>query len=860
MFNKDKNTYENKVDLQLSFEQSYKVGFYKYLKALGGNVYSYGNATHALTDILNYIKPAINGKAPNILLPSFIPAKLYRITFTAGYVPVFYQISGSCKFNLSEIKSLIDKNTKAIFVVHYFGYPANIKPLKQLAAEKNIALIEDCAHVIFGNLDNQNLGKFGDYSIFSVRKMLVLSDGGYLVVNDRTSSFYPSYNKRVNSLYSFSNFIKSRGEEEYLKITRGNDLLKTVKLPERGYIDYNRITKPKIKNISRFSEFYSNYSGLYKHVKTRRKNYNYLFNIIKEFSFIKPLFNCRAKSWTPYSFPILVKEGYRDKLQTELLKAGISCGAGWPESPFEERFMQTKYLSQNLLELPVNPFISKEQLEKIILVCRNFESKFINENNLINNKLFYINKEGTNEDNYIFNALADNINIVKVSSIERFDELKEQWNNLCEKSDTQIFQTYEWQRLWWKHYGNNNQLYILLFWCSEKLVGIAPFFVDVKYFLGVKLLRRLRLIGSSTGGNNGKKTDFGYSVSDYLDIIILPGFEKIVADKLFEFLRENSRAFGVVEFDEAPENSNIFRTLRPGLKDLNWNYKITKREICPRIPVPDSLDDFMSSLGSKIRYNLKKIQRDILKDSLFNINNVDSVQDLGRQFEAFVFLHQQHWNAKGLPGVFEDNRFKNFLSDISEAFLMKGWLRLSTAYSNGSCVAVEYAFKYKKYYYDYLKAFDAESPIAKYSPGRALLLQLIVEAINEKASVVDLLRGSENYKFEIASDWGQLYKITIANPKAGWGINYRMFKLIFSASLLKFRIVREINIAKAQLTDLGPVGFVTTYFPSTFGKLKKKYFTKEPHPVKKDKVESIKKIKNKSHQNKKIQELNERVI
>jgi len=118
-----------------------------------------------------------------------------------------------------------------------------------------------------------------------------------------------------------------------------------------------------------------------------------------------------------------------------------------------------------------------------------------------------------------------------------------------------------------------------------------------------------------------------------------------------------------------------------------------------------------------------------------------------RDLMNFVRLHQQRWNSQGLPGAFIDNRFTLFLKDTTEAFLQNDWLNFTSIYSNENCLAVECAFKFNNYYYDYLKAFDDLSPLSKYRPGRALLLFLIEEAVNNKINVVDMLRGSEPYKF-----------------------------------------------------------------------------------------------------------------
>ena len=44
------------------------------------------------------------------------------------------------------IEQCITDKTKAVIIVHYAGYPCNMKPILELCKERNIYLIEDVAH------------------------------------------------------------------------------------------------------------------------------------------------------------------------------------------------------------------------------------------------------------------------------------------------------------------------------------------------------------------------------------------------------------------------------------------------------------------------------------------------------------------------------------------------------------------------------------------------------------------------------------------------------------------------------------------------------------------------------------------
>ena len=82
-----------------------------------------------------------------------------------------------------EFTRAIDKNTKAVMVIHEFGYPYKEVPkLKNMCKAQNIPLIENCAWTFDHNLSSKTrLGGFGDYVIYSLPKIIPVLYGGVIV-------------------------------------------------------------------------------------------------------------------------------------------------------------------------------------------------------------------------------------------------------------------------------------------------------------------------------------------------------------------------------------------------------------------------------------------------------------------------------------------------------------------------------------------------------------------------------------------------------------------------------------------------------------------------------------------------------
>ncbi len=81
----------------------------------------------------------------------------------------------------------ISSRTKAIVVVHLYGYIADMPEIVSLAKEHNIVVIEDAAQAMGTSIKGKKSGSFGDIGVFSLhshKNITTLGEGGVLVVKD----------------------------------------------------------------------------------------------------------------------------------------------------------------------------------------------------------------------------------------------------------------------------------------------------------------------------------------------------------------------------------------------------------------------------------------------------------------------------------------------------------------------------------------------------------------------------------------------------------------------------------------------------------------------------------------------------
>ena len=107
----------------------------------------------------------------------------------AGGVPVFADVNPATgNLDPESVRKTISSRTKAICVVHYAGYPADLDALRGLANEHRVWLIEDCAHALGASENGRPIGTIGDAAIFSFQaiKHMTTVDGGVLTLREST--------------------------------------------------------------------------------------------------------------------------------------------------------------------------------------------------------------------------------------------------------------------------------------------------------------------------------------------------------------------------------------------------------------------------------------------------------------------------------------------------------------------------------------------------------------------------------------------------------------------------------------------------------------------------------------------------
>lgn len=422
------------------------------------------------------------------------------------------------------------------------------------------------------------------------------------------------------------------------------------------------------------------------------------------------------------------------------------------------------------------------------------------------------------------------MNIRVVDNDNDFDQLEQSWSELVSLADLHIFQTFEWNRTWWKYFGAGRKLHLILIYDDSRLVGIMPLFWDTVHLMGWRIYSSLRFLGSNISQPKGKPLIGIVAYTDYLDMIVDPDYEKQVALILTDYFKNEKLHHDEILFEEVPEESMIRSQLLPALEEAGVKYQVHDDSKCVNIKLNDSWEDYLMSVGKNRRKKLRRYLRNISdeKSKVFELHELQNKDDLHELFETLVQVHQQQWNSQGFPGMFYENRIYEFTKETALKFFRNGWLQIRkltpTKNEDDTCVAIDMFYMYNKRVYSIIGGIDYNSPLLSHSPGNTLFAETLKKAIEEeKPEVFDYLRGLQKYKLKKGDKVTTNKKILIQYPlgRNSWRVSFAK-----GITQMKRRIRVEVIHVKISFRGKIIMSGVRNYLSFLMQRLEKKWKNK----------------------------------
>lgn len=342
---------------------------------------------------------------------------------------------------------------------------------------------------------------------------------------------------------------------------------------------------------------------------------------------------------------------------------------------------------------------------------------------------------------------------MKVERVDSLSSLRDFWNEVLESAASRsIFQTFEWVSTWWDHFGDGKRPYFLVARDGREPVGIAPLFIDTMRVKGLPLFRVMRFVASGP--------------SDYLDFILKSGYEDQVLEAFVRRFLDDRGNWDLIWLSEVPEASPTNRLLPKILSSDGLASRTEKNSVCPYIDLPDSWEQYTSSLGREVRKGARKKLKRLSKAGQVGAGYARENGEIGNAMADFFSLHEKRWSSDPARGHGRSEAFKAFHADA--AAKLSEFLDLSFLKIGGRSIASMYCYEYGATQWFYLQGMDPD--YSYYSPCFVLTMREIEDAIGKGLKRFDFMRGDEAYKYHFTKTQTVNSRYLISHSKAKLGL------------------------------------------------------------------------------------------
>ena len=122
-----------------------------------------------------------------VILPTFtIISCAQAITYNGGKPVLVDSEPRTWCMDVSQVEAKITPRTRAIMPVHIYGHPVDMNPLRELARQHKLVIIEDAAEAHGAEYKGERCGGLGDINCFSfyANKIVTTGEGGMVLTND----------------------------------------------------------------------------------------------------------------------------------------------------------------------------------------------------------------------------------------------------------------------------------------------------------------------------------------------------------------------------------------------------------------------------------------------------------------------------------------------------------------------------------------------------------------------------------------------------------------------------------------------------------------------------------------------------
>ncbi len=283
-----------------------------------------------------------------VILPSFTFVATAEAVVMAGGKPIFTDIDPE-SFNLSpdEIEKNLTKKTKVILPVDLYGFSVDSKPIKEIATEHDLAIVEDASQAHGATYAGKPAGFFANAACWSLyaSKNITTGEGGITTTDN---------DEIANTL----RLIRTHGERnKYASLMLGYNYRMSEIQAAIGLVQ-----------LAKLSTF----------VAKRRENARRLTKLLANSDKLRLPKESEERQHSWYLYTVRLQNATRNernKIVEELNKKGIGAAAYYVKPvhlmPYYKeafgkfRLPETEKAANQVLSLPIHPGVTETQIDYV---------------------------------------------------------------------------------------------------------------------------------------------------------------------------------------------------------------------------------------------------------------------------------------------------------------------------------------------------------------------------------------------------------------------------------------------------------------------------------------------------------------
>lgn len=352
------------------------------------------------------------------------------------------------------------------------------------------------------------------------------------------------------------------------------------------------------------------------------------------------------------------------------------------------------------------------------------------------------------------------LSVTECASLQDLRAFSREWAALMERAASgsmpgSVFTSPEWTGATWRYAHKAKQPLVLV---GREPGGRAVAVLPLARSTRFGLLSTLEVAGC---------TPIGYPLGDYGGLVAERGYEAQAWTAMLEHLGKSR--WSLIDLRNCMANGEGSASAYGRLPEgAGWGLRVREVDVCRRIPLAATFDDYLSGLSSNARQNIRRKLRKLEAGGhRIEVVDVRDAQAREATLQAVFKYHQERWADDPSGGAFPDERTREMHRRLAAEMAEKGLLDLRIVCSaEGEIGGVIYNFRQDGVGYFYQLGFSQDERWSPYSLGVCLLADSIRGAIEAGCHTFDLLRGDHDYKRHFGGTTTHNLRVTIY--RYGW--------------------------------------------------------------------------------------------